>query len=68
MLETETIVEAFEAVGTSRPVKFPDEERDRLLGIIDVWLRDADVDGLPEGIFELRNASVDDSDHRAAGP
>jgi hypothetical protein len=56
------IVDAFEAVGTSRPVTLTDEQKGTLAELVEFWAtqtRDG-FEGLPEGLFELRNALHDD--------
>jgi hypothetical protein len=58
-----TIVAAFEGVGTSRPVVLAADEGWVLLELIEFWgtqVSGGVTDGLPEGIFELRNALHDD--------
>ena len=51
----------FEAVGPTRPTKFTLEQKGDLLRAIEDWHRDVGgYDGLPEGIFDLRNALIDD--------
>lgn len=54
--------EAFEAVGTSQPVSLTREDRGGLIQVIEVWASQTHggFEGLPEGIFELRNALHDD--------
>jgi hypothetical protein len=56
------IVEAFEAVGTSRPVTLTLEQKDLLVSLIESWgtRTESGLRGLPEGLFELRNALHDD--------
>jgi hypothetical protein len=52
---------AFEAVGAAAPVRLERKEVASIVQIIDIWM--SNVRGpnrLPEGIFELRNALVDD--------
>jgi hypothetical protein len=61
---TEAIVDAFEAVGTSRPVRLTAEDKSLLLEVLEHWLRDVPAKGLPEGIFELRNTLSDDAHDR----
>jgi hypothetical protein len=53
-------VQAFAAVGASRPVTLTAEGKGTLLGVVAEWLDEATVDGLPPGVFELRNALVDE--------
>jgi hypothetical protein len=53
---------AFEAVGTSQPVKLTTEQKGALLEVVQFWatqVRDG-YEGLPEGIYELRCSLVDD--------
>jgi hypothetical protein len=54
--------DAFEAVGTSRPVSLTREDKVGLVAVIDLWAGDAEggFSGLPEGIVELRDALRDD--------
>lgn len=65
---TTAIVEAFEAVGTSRPVKLDADGNDLLLLVVARWLEEVSTDGLPAGIFDLRNELVDDAHNRGVGP
>ena len=56
-------IAAFEAVGVSRPVTLTQEEKGLLIGVIRHWESQVSgglTDGLPEVIFELRNALHDD--------
>jgi hypothetical protein len=53
------VIHAFEAVGTSRPVELSREQKVALLQAIKVWGREVEG-GLPEGLFELRNALHND--------
>jgi hypothetical protein len=56
------IVDAFEAVGTSRPITLAPEQKGLLIELIESWgtyTRFA-LKGLPEGPFELRNVLHDD--------
>jgi hypothetical protein len=53
--------QAFENVGTSRPVPLTQEQKHNLLQVIVHWAgEEGGYDGLPEGIFDLRNALHDD--------
>jgi hypothetical protein len=56
----EAVVRAFEAVGTSRAVMLDAAGKRRLLENVSAWLDEASIPGLPEGIFELRNALEDE--------
>jgi hypothetical protein len=57
-----SVTDAFESVGTSRPVTLTQEQKGELLGVIEFWANQAPdgYEGLPEGIYELRNALTDD--------
>ena len=57
------ICEAFQAVGTSQPVRLTQAQKKALTLVIDVWGGEVEgglTDGLPEGIFELRTALLAD--------
>jgi hypothetical protein len=56
------IVDAFEAVGTSRPITLTPEQKGLLIELIESWGTQTRFGpkGLPEGLFELRNALHDD--------
>jgi hypothetical protein len=47
---------AFEAVGASLPVRLEPAGKRVLLQVVEAWLSQATVDGLPAGVSELRNA------------
>ncbi len=54
---------AFRAVGTTRPVRLTEPQKNALLNIITIWADqtvDSDVSRLPEGIEALRDALYDD--------
>lgn len=52
---------AFEAAGVSVPVRLEREDMALMVQIIDIWMRNVrGPERLPEGIFELRNALIDD--------
>lgn len=54
---------AFEDVGTSRPVDLTQTQKGALIEVIEHWGGEVPgglTDGLPDGIFELRNALHDD--------
>jgi hypothetical protein len=46
---------AFEAVGASRPVMLDRAGKRVLLQVVEAWLAEATVNGLPQGVWELRN-------------
>ena len=54
--------DAFEAVGTSRPVSLTREDKVGLVEVIQLWANDTEggLDGLPVGIVEFLNALNDD--------
>jgi hypothetical protein len=52
--------QAFEAVGTSRPVRLAPADKGMLLEVFAFWLDEVGVNELPAGIFELRNALIGD--------
>lgn len=54
------VVAAFEAVGTSQPVRMTREQREVLLDVLETWYEQEGMDGLPEGVRELRDALQDD--------
>jgi hypothetical protein len=54
------IIDAFEAVGTRRPVPLTRHDEDVLLEAINQWSVGVTVDGLPDGIWDLRCALADD--------
>ena len=57
------IRDAFDAVGATRPVRLTHEQKSTLITVIEHWgsqVRGGLVDGLPEGLFDLRNALHDD--------
>ena len=57
-----SIVAAFEAVGTSRPVVLTTDQKASLIELIERWGTQVrfGLKGLPEGMFALRNALHDD--------
>ena len=59
--DAEPIIAAFRAVGATRPVQIPRQAKRRLLDICEAWLVEATTEGLPPGIFDLRNALQDES-------
>ena len=56
------VIRRFEAVGASRPVTLDRDSKLLLLNLLQHWLNDVGIDELPPGIFELRNALLDDLD------
>ena len=54
--------DAFETVGTCRPVSMTRGDKVGLVAVIDLWASDTEggFGGLPEGIVELRDALLDD--------
>jgi hypothetical protein len=52
---------AFENAGASAPVRLERDEMGGIVQIIEIWMSNVrGPERLPEGIFELRNALVDD--------
>jgi hypothetical protein len=58
--EADDMIGAFQAVGTTSPVKLKPDAKRRLLATCEAWLMEATRQGLPPGIFELRNALQDE--------
>jgi hypothetical protein len=58
--QAESTVDAFRAVGASRPVELELPEKELVSGAIDTWLYEVGGGKLPPGIFELRDALIDD--------
>jgi hypothetical protein len=52
------VVRAFEAVGTSRPVRLDDTGEDLLWDVVEQWLEEVGEPGLPAGVMELRNVLI----------
>jgi hypothetical protein len=46
---------AFEAVGSTRPVRLEPAGKRLLLQVVEAWLGEVRVDRLPSGVMELRN-------------
>ena len=64
-----SVVAAFEAVGATRPVGLTPDGQALLISAIDVMTRNAgDPALLPPGIFDLRNALIDELHDAGAGP
>ena len=57
--------DAFEMVGTSRPVSLTRRDKVGLVEVIELWANETEggIDGLPEGISELRDALQADLPH-----
>jgi hypothetical protein len=53
------VVIAFEAVGATQPVRLKPAEKRVLLQVVEAWLGQVTVDGLPLGVWELRNELAD---------
>jgi hypothetical protein len=49
------VVLAFEAVGATLPVRLEPAGKRALLQVVEAWLGEATVNGLPAGVWELRN-------------
>ena len=64
-LGTMGVVDAFQAVGTTQPVRLTHLQKALLLNAITFWASEMDDEyaGLPEGIYDLRNALHDDLHH-----
>ena len=58
------IVDAFEAAGTSSPVVLEPVDKHMLLAVIQFWIAEVSLAGLPEGIEELQSALIDDARDR----
>jgi hypothetical protein len=54
------IVEAFENGGASRPVELTRRDEELLFELLEMWVRDVDRGNLPEGVWDLRCALIDD--------
>jgi hypothetical protein len=55
-----TAMHAFEQVGPTDPVVLSAEAERVLTEAVDLWLLELGIPGLPEGIWELRGALVDE--------
>ena len=60
--------DAFQAVGTTQPVRLTDPQKLGLRNVITFWANEmgGSYDDLPEGIYALRNALQDDLPHVGA--
>jgi hypothetical protein len=61
-------IDAFEAVGTSRPVMLDVDAKRVLVDSIGAWVEEVGARGIPAGVWQLRDALVDDLDDTASGP
>jgi hypothetical protein len=62
--------ERFGVAGTSEPVRLTQEQKGALITVIEHWgsqVHGGLTDGLPDGIFELRNALHDDLHDDSSG-
>jgi hypothetical protein len=55
-----TAVDAFEQVGVSNPVTLSAEAEQLLTQEVDLWVLEAGIPGLAEGIWDLRCALIDE--------
>ena len=55
-----SIVDAFQGVGATTAVKLSRDDKAHLVELLDFWSNEVSVAKLPEGIWDLRNALVDD--------
>ena len=64
------VTDAFVAVGATRPVELSNDDAGLLLGVINHWASQTPggYAGLPDGVWDLRNAVVDHLHDRAGGP
>ena len=53
---------AFESVGASSLVKLSLDDKRNLVGLLNFWSTEVSIPRLPEGIWDLRNALVEDVD------
>lgn len=53
-------IDAFQAVGASQPVELRRSDKELLIEAINVWSHNVTVDGLPDGVWDLRCSLVDD--------
>ena len=60
---TDRLLDAFDAVGASRPVDLGPGHRDALLQVLEYWASGLDDYGaIPPELLELRDALIDDFD------
>ena len=53
---------AFENVDASSPVQLSLDDKRNLVGLLNFWSTEVSIARLPEGIWDLRNALVEDVD------
>jgi hypothetical protein len=59
------LVLAIEAVGSTLPVRLGPAGKRVLLQVVEAWISQVTMNGLPEGIWELRNELLADDDLNA---
>ncbi len=62
------VIAAFDALGASRPLDLKPIGEQAVVDAIDAWMQRVEAAGLPPGIWELRNALLDDIADRLGGP
>jgi hypothetical protein len=60
------VVIAFENVGSTLPVRLEPAGKRVLLQVVEAWLGQVTVDGLPTGVWELRNELLADDELKDA--
>jgi hypothetical protein len=61
--DTRKIIRTFESARTSGPVRLDKHSKRRLLAACQDWLDETTVETLPEGIYDLLNALIDERDY-----
>ena len=61
----EHVVRAFNAVGASAPVRLGQPEKELVVEVVDRWAADVGADELPDGVWDLRGALVEDLELQA---
>jgi hypothetical protein len=61
-----SIRKAFQDVGASLPVQLSRDDKAHLVELLNFWASEVSTAKLPEGIWDLRNALLDDLDHTSA--
>jgi len=59
--EGAAVIQAFEAVGTSRSVELDDAGRDHLRAVVEEWVTEVGTFGPPSVVAELREALAEDA-------